>query len=148
MPFHATSSSSAKGGATHGVFNLVVLFEHRVSSSGLKTLGLTFDGCARQCQFFMGCVLMGIVFYVLSRVKTQYLTCNGWVPRWQRLSVVIFLEVFFWRTFLVACLLSKMMGVVVAGLLRVHGAVDFLWLFFFHVLSFFSLSIHDVLTRS
>lgn len=37
---------------THYVFGLMVLFEGWVLSSGVKTLGPTFDGCTRQWWCF------------------------------------------------------------------------------------------------
>lgn len=84
---------------THDILSLVVLFEHQSSSSGVKMLGPTFDGCTRQWWCFHVTYLCWRHCFgaprmcVLYEVKTEYLTHIGWIPWWQCLSIVNFLEI-------------------------------------------------------
>lgn len=81
---------------TYDDFDMVVLLEHPVSSSGVKTLGLTLLGYTWQWQRFytvtMLMALLGVCSDMNFRVKTHDLAFEGWIRRWRHLCVVPFLK--------------------------------------------------------
>jgi hypothetical protein len=76
-------------------FDWVVVVEYLVSSSGVKTLGMTlllYPAMAAFCIVTLTRALLGVSLDMIFRVKTHDLTFDGWIQRWRRLHVVPFLE--------------------------------------------------------